>query len=84
MKTMERVLERGSKYPRQERDRIKGMLQKGGLKQDKQELDLMLVYMVLTLLKIILLKTQEPYTFMICLSLLPEFHLRQFTTVIQL
>ena len=30
MKTMERVLERGSKYPRQERDRIKGMLQKGG------------------------------------------------------
>ena len=36
VKTMERTLERGSKYPRSERERIKGILKKGGLKKDKQ------------------------------------------------
>ena len=36
VKTMERIQERGSKYPRTERERIKGILKKGGLKKDKQ------------------------------------------------
>merc|ERR1740117_1392858 len=36
VKTMERIQERGSKYPRAERERVKGILKKGGLKPDKQ------------------------------------------------
>ena len=37
VKTMERTLERGSKYPKTEKKRLRSMLEKGGLKPEKRE-----------------------------------------------